>query len=238
MPRRLRAVILAGGLGTRLRPYTLFMPKPMLPLGDKPVLEHLIQWLKQHQITDISISVAYLRRIIEDYFRSGTDLGVKINYIRTNRPLGIAGQLKAAEEYVKDTFLCLYGDAVFNFNLNEMIRYHFKAGALVTMALMPYRTTLKYGFIKTNGEGKVVKWDEKPEVHGLINIGCYLMQPRFLRYIPSDRMYGMDEAFRDAVKANEPVYGFKAKGDFIDIGDRKAYATAYERYLEQMGRIL
>jgi mannose-1-phosphate guanylyltransferase len=238
MRRPARAVILAGGLGTRLRPYTLFLPKPMLPLGDRPVLEHLIEWLRGQGVTEIAISVAYLRRIIEDYFRSGQDLGVHLTYVRSKRPLGIAGQLKAAEGLVAPDFLCLYGDALFDFPLQGLLKLHRRKRALVTMALMSYRTSMRYGFIDLNSDQRITQWREKPEVEGLINIGCYALNTRFLRYIPADSMYGMDTAVRDAIKAGEGVYGHIVKGDFVDIGDRKAYASAHEKYLGKLGRIL
>jgi mannose-1-phosphate guanylyltransferase len=210
----------------------------MLPLGDRPVLEHLVEWLRTHGITEIAISVAYLRRMIEDHFRSGRELGVHLTYVRSNRPLGIAGQLKAAHGVVARDFLCVYGDALFDFPLEALLKLHRRRHALVTMALMPYRTTLRYGFIELDSDQRITAWREKPEVEGLINIGCYVLNARFLRYIPPDSMYGMDRAVRDAMKAGEGVYGHVVKGDFIDIGDRKAYASAYEKYLGKLGRIL
>jgi mannose-1-phosphate guanylyltransferase len=108
----LQAVILAGGLGTRLRPYTFFAPKPMLPLGDKPLMEHLIAQLSKTGIEDIIVTVSYLRKTIEDYFGSGDDLGVHIEYVRTLKPMGTAGQLKTVEPLVKGSFVVLYGDSL------------------------------------------------------------------------------------------------------------------------------
>lgn len=234
----LQGVILAGGLGTRLRPYTLFLPKPMLPLGDRPILEHLIHWLKKNEVSDITICVGYLRKIIEEYFENGKELGVSISYARANRPLGTAGQLKSAESFLSGRFVCLYGDSIIDFDLDNAIRFHEKRKALATMVLTDYRTKLKYGFIDLNGGGRVKEWREKPEVKGLINIGCYIMQKRFLKYIPASKMFGMDVAFRNAINAGEKVYGFPTKGTFIDIGDKKSYTSAYEKYLNELGKIL
>ncbi|MBI2126379.1 MAG: nucleotidyltransferase family protein [Thaumarchaeota archaeon] len=234
----MRGVILAGGLGTRLRPYTLFLPKPMLPLGDRPIIEHLIEWLKKNGITDLTICVGYLRKIIEEYFEDGKELGVSITYARANRPLGTAGQLRSAESLIKDRFVCLYGDSIIDFNLKDAIRFHEKKKALATMILMEYKTNLKYGFIDLDGEGRVKEWNEKPEYRGLINVGCYIMEKKFLKYIPEGKMYGMDVAFRNAIDAGERIYGYPTKGVFIDIGDRKSYASAYEKYLSELGKIL
>jgi len=236
--RNLKAVILAGGLGTRLRPYTLFMPKPMLPLGDKPVLEHLISWLYNNGVREIVICVGYLRRIIEDYFKDGKELGVKITYVRTNTPMGTAGQLKSAEKFIDGTFLCVYGDSIYDFDVNGMTDFHDKNRALATMALIPYKTILKYGFIDINEKGLVKKWKEKPVIEGLINIGFYVMEPSFLNYIPKDTRFGMNSAFGKAMEAKERIYGYVAKGSFTDIGDKRGYIEVYKKYLDKLGDII
>lgn len=232
-----KAVVLAAGLGTRMRPYTLFVPKPMLPLGEKPVLEHLIEWLKKHNIEEIAICVGYLRRIIEDYFGDGSEHGVGITYIKTLKPMGTAGQLKSASGFVDGRFICIYGDSIFDFDLNHLLKVHVDRKALATIALKHYEFASRYGFIDVDGSGRVTKWREKPKFRGTINIGCYVMEPRFLDYIPSNVMFGMDEAIKRSLEADEPVYGVKVKGDFTDIGDRRAYAKAYEQYLSRLGRI-
>jgi len=236
--KNLKAVILAGGLGTRLRPYTLFMPKPMLPLGDKPVLEHLISWLRKNGMTDIVICVGYLRRIIEDYFKDGKELGVKIAYARTNTPMGTAGQLKSAEKFIDGTFLCVYGDSIYDFDVKDMIDSHNEKKALATIALIPYKTTLKYGFIDIDENGLVKRWREKPSIEGLINIGCYVMEQKFLKYIPKDTRFGMNFAFDKAIEEKERIYGYNAKGSFVDIGDKRGYIEVYKKYLDRLGEII
>src|ERR671932_1415309 len=191
----MKAVILAAGLGTRLQPYTFFIPKPMLPLGNKPLLEHIIEWLKTgsgERIDSIVLCVSYLHRTIEDYFEDGARFGVRIEYARSERPLATAGQLKTAEKLEDDSFVCVYGDSVYEFNLRKMIRQHEESKAFVTMALLQYSTRLKYGFIDINGQDRVTAWREKPEISGLINIGCYIMDPEFMKMIPKSGSYGMD----------------------------------------------
>ena len=120
----MKAVILAGGLGTRLQPYTNSLPKPMLPLGEKPILEHLIEWIKKNGVKEIVLCVSYLRKKIEDYFGDGKKFGVKIEYAISKKPLATAGQLKTAERFIDDTFVCLYGDSIYNFSLKNMISDH------------------------------------------------------------------------------------------------------------------
>jgi mannose-1-phosphate guanylyltransferase len=235
----MKAIILAGGLGTRLQPYTFFIPKPMLPLGNKPLLEHIIEWLKSddNNIDHIIICVSYLHRTIEDYFEDGSRLGIKIEYARSDRPLATAGQLLTAKRFIDDTFVCVYGDSIYEFSLREMINEHDRLGAFISMALLSYKTRLKYGFIDINGNNRVTSWNEKPEIKGLINIGCYVMEPEFIDLIPSSNAYGMDDAVRKALDMKKLVNGFKIVSGFIDIGDKKSYLQTYKKYVERLGKI-
>lgn len=235
----MKAIILAGGLGTRLQPYTFFIPKPMLPLGNKPLLEHIIEWLKSddNNIDHIIICVSYLHRTIEDYFEDGSRLGIRIEYARSDRPLATAGQLLTAKRFIDDTFVCVYGDSIYEFSLREMINEHDRLKAFISMALLSYKTRLKYGFIDINGNNRVTSWNEKPEIKGLINIGCYVMEPEFIELIPSSNSYGMDDAVRKALDMKKLVNGFKIESGFIDIGDKKSYLQTYKKYVERLGKI-
>jgi mannose-1-phosphate guanylyltransferase len=234
----MKAVILAGGLGTRLQPYTFFIPKPMLPLGNKPLLEHIIEWLTQvRQIDEIVVCVSYLHRTIEDYFEDGSRLGVKIEYARSDRPLATAGQLKTAEPLIDDTFVCVYGDAVYEFPLTNMIHEHKKSKAFITMALLSYNAKLKYGFIDLDEKSQITSWREKPEIKGLINIGCYIMEPEFIKVIPDSGAYGMDDAVREILAQKKQVTGFRIDSGFVDIGDKKSYLETYKKYVEKLGKI-
>jgi len=233
----MKAVILAGGLGTRLQPYTFFMPKPMLPLADKPLLEHILLWLRTSKMKDIVICVSYLGKTIEDYFGDGSKFDVKIEYAKSEKPLGTAGQLKSAEKFLDDTFVCIYGDSIYQFDVCKMIRTHKEKKALVTMALMKYSTKLRYGFIYVDNGGKVKSWNEKPEFKGLINIGCYVMEPAFLKYVPKNSAVGMDKIFLRVLNAKERVYSHVITSGFIDIGNKKSYLTAYKEYLAKLGSI-
>lgn len=237
----MKAVILAGGLGTRLQPYTFFIPKPMLPLGNKPLLEYIVEWLNtSKEIDEIIICVSYLHRSIEDYFEDGSRYGIKIKYSRSDRPLATAGQLRTASKFISDPFVCLYGDSVYEFPLGEMIENHRNDNAFISMALTNYRTNLKYGFIELENPDNlhVSEWKEKPEISGLINIGCYIFEPEFLKMIPDLVSFGMDEAVRNAIKAKKKVKGYVVKeGSFMDIGDKKSYLEAYKQYVKRLGKI-
>lgn len=233
----MKAVILAGGLGTRLQPYTTFLPKPMLPLGEKPILEHIIDWAKHNKIKSVVLCVSYLRKTIEDYFEDGSRFGVNIEYAISNKPLATAGQLKTAENFIEDTFVCIYGDSIFNFSLKKMIKQHMTKKAFVTMSLDEYSTRLPYGVIETAKNGRVLKWNEKPEVKANVNMGCYVMEPGVFRLIPEDKPYGMDDVIKKIISRKKPITSFITKNGFTDIGNKISYKRAYQEQIEKLGKI-
>ena len=225
-------------MGTRLRPFTFLLPKPMLPVGPKPILEHLLEWLKENGIEDVVISTGYLGKMVKDYFGNGSEWGIRIEYALSRHPLGTAGQLKAAESKINGRFVCLYGDALLEFDLRKAVGFHEEKKAEVTMVLMNYSTELKYGFMETDSRGRLTEWREKPTVSGFINVGCYVMERKFLRFIPAGKMWGMDRTFEDAMNAGAKLYAIKVKGQFTDIGDRKSYKEANDEYLKRMGKVV
>lgn len=209
----------------------------MLPVGAKPILEHILDWLKANGITDVVIATGYLGRHIEQYFGEGGDFGMRIEYARSDRPLGHAGQLKSAEKLLPETFVCLYGDAILDFDLKKLLEFHAKKRAFVTMAIMEFETKMKYGVISTNLQGRISKWKEKPVITSDINVGCYVMEKKFLGYIPRGKVYGMKEAFKSAMKDDKPVYALKVRGEFTDIGDIAAHKEADRAYIARYGKI-
>lgn len=233
----MKAVILAGGLGTRLQPYTTFLPKPMLPLGEKPILEHLIDWTRKNGIKSVVLCVSYLRKTIEDYFEDGKRFGVSIEYAVSNRPLATAGQLKTAEKFIDDTFVCMYGDSIFDFNLRNMINQHKKKKSFVTMSLYEYKTNLPYGVIETTKADRVVAWNEKPEIKANINMGCYVMEPEIMNMIPKNIPYGMDDVIKKAMARKKLVSSIVSKKGFLDIGNKASYKKANQEYLQKLGNI-
>jgi len=231
-----KAVILAGGLGTRLRPLTNNIPKPMLPLGEKPILEHIIDWTRKNGIKSIVLCVSYLRKTIEDYFEEGNRFDVNIEYAISNKPLATAGQLKTAEDFIDDTFVCIYGDSIFDFSLRNMIKQHIKKKAFVTMGLNEYKTNLPYGVIKTSNTGKVLRWNEKPEIKANVNMGCYVMEPKVLSLIPKNKPYGMDDVIKKAINRKKLVSSFITKKGFTDIGNNSSYKKANQDYIQKLGK--
>ncbi|MBA0909118.1 MAG: nucleotidyltransferase family protein [Nitrosarchaeum sp.] len=233
----MKAVILAGGLGTRLQPYTTFLPKPMLPLGEKPILEHLVDWTKKSGIKSVVLCVSYLRKTIEDYFEEGKRFGVTIEYAISNRPLATAGQLKTAEKLIDDTFVCMYGDSIFDFNLRSMINQHKRKKSFVTMSLYEYKTNLPYGVIETTKTDKVIAWNEKPQIKANVNMGCYVMEPGVMDLIPKNIPYGMDDVIKKAMIKKKLVSSIISKKGFLDIGNKASYIKANQEYLQKLGNI-
>jgi len=219
----MKAVILAGGFGTRLRPLTNKKPKPMLPLGKKPLLEHLIKWIKKNGVKDIVLCVSYLHETIEKHFGDGSKFGMNIEYAISKKPLATAGQLKTAQKFIDDTFVCVYGDSLFDFSLRNMIADHKKKKSFITMSLYEHKTSIQYGVIDTKNNGKVLSWNEKPEIKSKINMGCYVMEPTTLNFIPKNKTYGMDDVIKKAISKRKTVNSILVKKGFVDVGDKKTY---------------
>jgi mannose-1-phosphate guanylyltransferase len=237
-----KAVILAGGLGTRLNPYTLIVPKPMLTLGNRPILEYIIEWLKESkEIDEIILSVSYLYKLIENYFENGSRFGIDIKYIRTKQPMGTAGQLKAAEKSINnETFVCLNSDHIYKFKLNKMIAEHFNFNAFVSMALLPYKIALEKRFVnireiskrKGSNSYKIVGLEKEKEIRGLINIGCYIFEPGILQIIPSSTVFPMDLILKKIIDGHKKlIRGYLIKQELIDIGDKRSYLDTFMKFL-------
>jgi mannose-1-phosphate guanylyltransferase len=238
-----KAVILAGGLGTRLNPYTLIVPKPMLTLGNKPILEHIIEWLKESKkIDEIILSVSYLYKLIENYFEDGRRFDIDIKYIRTKQPMGTAGQLKAAEKLLinNGTFICLNSDHIYKFKVDKMISQHFKFKAFVSMALLPYKITFEKEFInigenskrKESSSYKIVGLEKEKEIRGLINFGCYIFEPGIFQTIPSSSVFPMDIVLKKIIDEHkELIRGYIIKQELIDLGDKRSYLDTFIKFL-------
>jgi len=233
----MKAVILAGGLGKRLRPLTNNKPKPMMPLGGKPILVHVINWVKKNGMKEIVLCVSYLHKTIEDYFGDGKKFGVKIEYAISSKPLATAGQLKTAEKFIDDTFVCVYGDTLLNFNLKNMIKQHKEKKSFITMSLYEYKTNIRYGVINTKNNGRISGWNEKPEIKVKVNMGCYVMERDILSFIPKNKPYGMDDVIKKAISKRKNVNSILTKKRFIDIGDKETYEKTNLEYKKNLGKI-
>lgn len=232
----MKAVILAGGLGTRMRPYTYFVPKPLLPLADRPLLEHILLWLKENGIEEVILCVSYLRHMIEAYFRDGSEWGIRLTYVKSERPMGTAGQLKTAERYLDSSFLCCYGDVLFKFPIRAAEQRHRSRRATASIIATRYETQLPYGFLEVR-RGRLLAWREKPKVQGIINTGCFIFEPKFFDYVPAGEVMSMDRAFEGLLKAGERVFVDLYEGEYYDLGSKEGYRRAYAAYLAKLGEL-
>src|SRR5215467_13252788 len=238
----MKAVVMAGGEGSRLRPLTVARPKPMVPIVGKPVMEHILHLLKAHGITDVVVTVQYLANNIEDYFGDGSQFGMNIAYSREEVPLGTAGSVKYAEELLDEPFIVISGDALTDFNLTEIIDYHLEKKAMATLTLAHVSNPLEYGVIITNEEGHITQFLEKPswgEVFSdTINTGVYVLDPKILSYFEKNIQYDFSqELFPLMLKQGDPIYGYIANtGYWCDVGNLSEYMRANADVLQ--GRVM
>jgi len=175
--------------------------------------------------------------MIEDYCKDGQKFGVKIEYAISSKPLATAGQLKTAQKFIDDTFVCVYGDSIFDFSLKNMIAEHKEKKSFITMGLYEHKTSIKYGVVDTKNNGKVLSWNEKPEIKSKINMGCYIMEPNILNFIPKNKPYGMDDVIKKAISKRKSVNSVLVKNGFIDVGDKETYEKINLEYRKKIGKI-
>jgi mannose-1-phosphate guanylyltransferase/phosphomannomutase len=228
----MKAVVMAGGEGSRLRPLTIRRPKPMVPIAGKPVMEHILNLLKRHGITEVVVTVQYLASNIEDYFGNGSQFGMRITYSREDVPLGTAGSVKNAEDQLTEPFLVISGDALTDYDLTDLIKYHSEKKSLATLLLAHVHNPLEYGVIITNEDGHITQFLEKPswgEVFSdTINTGIYVLDPQIFSYFEKNKPFDFSqELFPNMLKKGDPIYGYVApKGYWCDVGSLSEYMRA------------
>ena len=234
----MRAVVMAGGEGTRLRPLTSNQPKPMVPLCNKPCMEYIIELLREHGMTDIVVTLAFLPKLVRGYFDDGTTLGVQMTYSIEEAPMGTAGSVKLAEENLRDdTFIVISGDALTDFDLTGLIRYHKEKGALVTIALKRVQNPLEFGVVVTNDDGRIERFLEKPTwgqvFSDTVNTGMYVIEAEVLDHIPAGEPYDFSQdLFPKLFSMGAPLYGYIADGYWQDIGSLPQYLAANRDLLD------
>lgn len=225
----MKAVIMAGGEGTRLRPLSLGMPKPMVPMFGKPVMEHIIALLKRHGITDICVTLCYMPQTVMDYFGDGAAQGVRLTYFVEDAPLGTAGSVKACMSYLGDEdFLVISGDAVCDFDLTCAIEFHRGRHADATLLLCPQSSPLEYGLVLTDEDHKIVRFIEKPSwgqvVTNMVNTGIYILSAGAMEQVPEGQSYDFGkELFPKLLSGGAGLYGCPGAGYWCDMGDCAAY---------------
>ncbi|MHB0867098.1 MAG: sugar phosphate nucleotidyltransferase [Thermoleophilia bacterium] len=227
----MKAVVMAGGEGTRLRPLTSNQPKPMVPIVNKPCMEHIIELLAQHGLTDIIITLAFLPQNIRGYFGNGSSLGVSIEYSVEESPLGTAGSVMNAAEHLDETFIVISGDALTDFNLTEVIDFHKQRESMVTLALKSVENPLEFGVVIVDEDKHIKQFLEKPSwgqvFSDLVNTGIYILEPEIFDYIPENTKYDFSqELFPKLLKRGKPMYGYPMEGYWQDIGNINQFLRA------------
>lgn len=230
---KLKAVILVGGEGTRLRPITFLNPKPMLPLVNRPFMENFILWLKSHKIKDIIFSTCYLPEIFKDYFGDGSDLGLRLTYVREEGPLGTCGGVKNVEKYLGgDHFMVFNGDILTSLDLTKMTAFHKSKNADITIALTAIEDPTCYGLVPVDEEGRVKQFLEKPSqdeiTTNLINAGIYIIKSDVMKLAPEGAKYSFERGlFPTALSEGYKIYGYISDSYWIDVGTPQKYLAAH-----------
>jgi mannose-1-phosphate guanylyltransferase / phosphomannomutase len=227
----MKAVVMAGGEGTRLRPLTSNQPKPMVPIVGKPCMEHIIDLLRRHDMTEVVVTVAFMPQAIRSYFGDGESLGIDIDYSVEEQPLGTAGSVRLARERLDETFIVISGDALCDVDLTELVEAHKAKGAAVTIGLKSVDNPLEFGIVVTDDDGRVERFLEKPSwgqvFSDTINTGIYVLEPEVLRHIPADGPYDFSkELFPLLLAMGRPIYGHVLGGYWQDIGNLDQFRQA------------
>src|SRR6058998_1841262 len=227
----MRAVVMAGGEGTRLRPLTSNQPKPMVPIVGKPCMEHILELLRSHEFTDIVVTVAFLPQAIRSYFGDGENLGLNIEYSVEESPLGTAGSVRLASDRLDETFLVISGDALCDIDLGELVAFHREKQAAISIGLKSVDNPLEFGIVVTDEEGRVERFLEKPSwsqvFSDTINTGIYVLEPEVLRHVPPDRPYDFSkELFPLLLEMGRPLYGYVFDEYWQDIGNLDQFRQA------------
>lgn len=224
-----KVVLMAGGLGTRLSPLTDTTPKPMLHVGNKPILETIIENFTKYGYTDIVLSVSYKSHMIEEYFGDGANFGVNIEYIHENKRLGTAGALSLVREKLTEPFFVMNGDLLTNINFEHMYEYHISHDAVATMAVREYDFQVPYGVVNVN-DGKIISIEEKPIHKFFVSAGIYMLSPTILSHIPDAEFFDMPTLFEKLIAEKRTTVSFPIREYWLDIGRMSDYERANNEY--------
>lgn len=223
----MKAVIQSGGRGTRLRPYTSVLPKPLMPIGARPVLELLLKWIRRNGIEDVYITTGYLGHLIRSFCGDGQQWGLRIVYTQELEPLGTIGPLALLRGKLNSTFLVLNGDVLTDLSLNAFVSCHRSHGGMLTIATTTRTIKTDFGVIE-DSNGRVTVFKEKPTLSNCVSMGAYCMEPAVLQFIPTGVSFGFDDLVLCMMEREVPVHTFRHQGLWLDIGRVEDFQKAQE----------
>lgn len=238
----MKAVIMAGGEGSRLRPLTCDRPKPMVPVANRPMMVHIVELLKKHGFHDVAVTLQYMPEAIKDYFGHGARFDLQVHYFVEETPLGTAGSVKNAQKFLDETFLVISGDALTDLDLSRALEFHRQSGAMATIVLTRVDCPLEYGVVVTQPDGQITRFLEKPswsEVFSdTVNTGIYVLEPEVLKYIEPNRMFDFSkDLFPLLLREKKPLYGVVLPGYWCDIGNLMQYLQSHQDVLRGQVKI-
>ena len=225
----MRAVILAGGKGTRLAPYTTVLPKPLMPIGEMPILEIVIRQLQRYGFDDLTLAVGYLAELLMAYCGDGSKFNVKLGYSREEQPLGTAGPIALVPD-LNDTFLVMNGDLLTTIDYSAMLKYHRDRGAIATIACYQRDVKIDLGVIEIGADNWVENYIEKPTYHYAVSMGIYIFEPEVLKYITPNQRLDLPDLVINLMKEGQRVNVFNFDGYWLDIGRHDDYEKAIEEF--------
>lgn len=233
----MKAVVLAGGKGTRLAPYTTILPKPLMPIGEMPILEILLRQMKRAGIQEAIITVGHLAHLMQAFFQDGERFGLRISYSLEDHPLGTAGPLSLIQN-LDDTFLVVNGDVLTTLNLSDLVRTHRESQAIATIATHYRKVKVDLGVIQYNNANEITGYIEKPSYDFFVSMGIYIFEPRVLQYIPHNVYLDFPDLVLRLIENKERVMGYPFDGYWQDLGRPDDYSQAVLDFEELRKQIL
>lgn len=225
----MKAVILAGGKGTRLAPYTQILPKPLMPIGDMPILEVLLRQLRRAGVNEVVLTVGHLAELLRAFFNDGSSLGLKIHYSYEEQPLGTAGPI-ALVSGLDDTFLVTNGDVLTTLDIAALVDHHRLSGGIATIAVQRRKVKIDLGVVESNGDGCIEGYVEKPSFDYTVSMGIYVFEPEILSYIPANQYLDFPDLVIQLLAAGEKVVGYPFEGYWKDLGRPDDYQEAAQEF--------
>ncbi|MBK9926030.1 MAG: NTP transferase domain-containing protein [Anaerolineales bacterium] len=233
----MKAVILAGGKGTRLAPYTRILPKPLMPIGEMPILEVLLRQMKRAGVEDVILTVGHLANLLRTFFMDGQQWGLNITYSHEAEPLGTAGPLSLIKD-LSSTFFVTNGDVLTTLDLRDLYAFHKEQGGIATIAVHQRHVKIDLGVVQWNGRNQISGYIEKPTYDYTVSMGVYVFEPEVMKYIPFNVYLDFPELVLKMIAAGEKVSGYRFDGYWMDLGRPDDYAQASDDFIKMRSQFL